>query len=98
MRLSRLGRVVNYIFMKLGKTIYVKNRTAWRAWLAKNHRTRQDIWLIYFRKDTGRPRIPYNDAVEEALCYGWIDSIIKRVDSQRFARRFSVRRKTSGLS
>lgn len=84
--------------MKLGKTLYVKDRKSWRAWLAKNHRTKSDIWLIYYRKDTGQPRIPYNDAVEEALCYGWIDSIIKRVDSRRFAQRFSVRRKTSGLS
>jgi len=84
--------------MELGKTIYVRDRASWRAWLAKNHRTKEDVWLIYYRKATGRPRIPYNHAVEEALCYGWIDSIIKRVDNRRFAQRFSVRRKTSQLS
>jgi uncharacterized protein YdeI (YjbR/CyaY-like superfamily) len=84
--------------MKLGKTLYVKNRATWRAWLAKNHRIRDDIWLIYYRKVTGQPRIPYNDAVEEALCYGWIDSIVKRIDDRRFAQRFSIRRKTSQLS
>ena len=59
--------------MKLGTTLYVTNRKAWRAWLAKNHARQTEIWLIYYKKHSGQPRIPYNDAVEEALCYGWID-------------------------
>ena len=84
--------------MKLGKTLYVTNRQAWRRWLAKNHARRQEIWLIYYKKHSGRPRIPYNDAVEEALCYGWIDSIIMRVDKDRTAQRFSPRRPKSFLS
>ena len=84
--------------MKLGNTFYVTNRKAWRAWLAKNHASEKEIWLIYYKKHSGKPRIPYNDAVEEALCYGWIDSIIKRVDDDRTAQRFSPRRPKSFLS
>lgn len=84
--------------MNLGTTLHVAERKAWRSWLAKNHKTEQEIWLVYARKETGRPRIPYNDAVEEALCYGWIDSTIKRVDEGSFAQRFSPRKKASGLS
>jgi len=84
--------------MKLGNTFYVTNRKAWRAWLAKNHASEKEIWLIYYKKHSGKPRIPYNDAVEEALCYGWIDSIIKRIDDDRTAQRFSPRRPRSFLS
>jgi uncharacterized protein YdeI (YjbR/CyaY-like superfamily) len=84
--------------MKLGKTIYVINRKDWRSWLAKNHGKEKEVWLIYYRKASGKPRIPYNDAVEEALCYGWIDSTVKFVDEERFAQRFTPRRPKSKLS
>lgn len=84
--------------MKLGKTLYLTNRKAWRAWLRQNHAREKEIWLIYYKKHSGQPGIPYNDAVEEALCYGWIDSIIKRVDQDRTAQRFSPRRPKSFLS
>lgn len=84
--------------MQIGKTLYVKNRKQWRSWLTKNHRTAAEIWLVYYKKHSGKPRIPYNDAVEEALCYGWIDSTVKTVDQDRMAQRFSPRRKNSGLS
>jgi uncharacterized protein YdeI (YjbR/CyaY-like superfamily) len=84
--------------MNTGKILYIKNRRDWRSWLAKNHRTSSEIWLIYYKKQSGKPRIPYNDAVEEALCYGWIDSTLKPIDEQRFAQRFSPRRKNSKLS
>src|SRR2546429_9330190 len=63
--------------MEIGTTLYVKDRRQWRAWLARHHKTAPEIWLIYYKKHSGRPRIPYSDAVEEALCYGWIDSITK---------------------
>jgi len=53
--------------------LYVTNRKKWREWLKKNHSSKNVIWLIYYKKHTGTPRIPYDDAVEEALCYGWID-------------------------
>lgn len=84
--------------MQLGKTLYVKNRKEWRAWLAKHHRTAPEIWLVYYKKHSGKPRIPYNDAVEEALCFGWIDSTLKPIDMEKFAQRFSPRRKNSPLS
>ncbi|MBN1170011.1 YdeI/OmpD-associated family protein [Candidatus Micrarchaeota archaeon] len=84
--------------MELGKTIYAKDRKAWRAWLSKHHGTEKDIWLVYYKKAAGKPRIPYNDAVEEALCFGWIDSIVKRMDEKRTAQRFSPRRRGSRLS
>jgi uncharacterized protein YdeI (YjbR/CyaY-like superfamily) len=84
--------------MKVGQTLYVTKRKAWRRWLARNHLTADEIWLVFYRKASGRPRIAYDDAVEEALCYGWIDSIVKRLDDQRFAQRFSPRRPGSQLS
>jgi uncharacterized protein YdeI (YjbR/CyaY-like superfamily) len=84
--------------MKLGKTLYVENRKKWHSWLSKNHKTESEIWLIYYRKETGKPRISYDDAVMEALCYGWIDSIFKKIDKESFAQRFSPRKPKSELS
>ncbi|MDD1744073.1 MAG: YdeI/OmpD-associated family protein [Methanomassiliicoccales archaeon] len=84
--------------MELGKTLYLIDREDWRSWLAKNHDKEKEIWLIYYRKSSGKPRLSYNDAVEEALCYGWIDSIQKGIDSERFAQRFSPRKAKSVLS
>src|SRR5689334_13365691 len=84
--------------MNIGKTLYAKNRMQWRSWLAKHHRSASEIWLVYYKKNSGKQRIPYNDAVEEALCYGWIDSTLKPIDKDRYAQRFSPRRKNSVLS
>jgi len=84
--------------MDISKTLYIKNRREWRSWLTRNHGSAPEIWLIYYKKQSGKPRIPYNDAVEEALCYGWIDSILKPIDGQCYAQRFSPRRKNSRLS
>jgi len=84
--------------VKVGKTLYAKNRKEWRAWLSKHHRAAPEIWLVYYKKHTGKPRVPYNHAVEEALCYGWIDSILKPIDADCWAQRFSPRRTTSRLS
>jgi len=77
--------------MNIGKSLYVTTRRAWRVWLSNYHKSDPEIWLIYYRKDSGKPRISYDDAVLEALAYGWIDSIEKSVDSERFAQRFSPR-------
>ncbi len=84
--------------VKVGQTLYAKNRMEWRRWLANNHKSAAEIWLIYYKKVSGKPRVPYNDAVEEALCYGWIDSILKPIDGHKYAQRYSPRRKTSRLS
>ncbi len=78
--------------MNIGKTLYVPDRKSWRAWLGTHYRSEKEIWLVYHKKESGKTRIPYNDAVEEALCFGWIDSIIKKIDGERFAQRFSPRR------
>lgn len=75
--------------------IYVTNRKEWREWLKKNHNKLDEVWLIYFKKHTGKPRIPYDDAVEEALCYGWIDSTVKRIDEETFMQKFTPRNKNS---
>jgi uncharacterized protein YdeI (YjbR/CyaY-like superfamily) len=84
--------------MEIKEKLYLTNRKDWRKWLAKNHKKQKEIWLIYYRKETKKPRIPYDDAVLEALAYGWIDSIIKKIDKERFAQRFSPRRPKSVLS
>src|ERR1700730_2733028 len=77
------------------KTVYAKDRRQWRAWLEKNHDKCAEIWLVYYKKDSGKPRVPYEDAVEEALCFGWIDGKIKRIDEACFAQRFTPRRPRS---
>jgi len=84
--------------MAMGKTLYVTNRDEWRDWLAKHGQSETEVWLIYYKKDSGRPRIPYDDAVEEALCFGWIDSIVKRMDDEKFAQKFTPRRDGSRWS
>lgn len=78
--------------MRISKTLYVTTREEWRAWLAKHHQSESEVWLVYYKKQTGRPRIPYDDAVEEALCFGWIDSIVKRIDDAKFAQKFTPRK------
>ncbi len=79
-------------------TLYVSDRKKWRAWLRKNYKTATEIWLVYYKKGTGKPRIEYNDAVEEALCFGWIDSTVRTIDGERFAQRFSPRKSNSKYS
>lgn len=78
--------------------LYVTTRREWRAWLKKHYRSATEIWLVYYQKQSGKPRLAYNDAVEEALCFGWIDSTIKAIDAERFAQRFSVRKPNSRYS
>jgi uncharacterized protein YdeI (YjbR/CyaY-like superfamily) len=78
--------------MKIRKTLYVTSREEWRAWLTKHSRSETEVWLIYYKKHTGQPRISYDHAVEEALCFGWVDSIVKRIDDDKFAQKFTPRR------
>jgi len=84
--------------MEIRKTLYVATRDAWRSWLTKHHASESEVWLIYYKQQSDRPRIPYDDAVEEALCFGWIDSIVKRIDDEKFAQKFTPRRNTSKWS
>jgi uncharacterized protein YdeI (YjbR/CyaY-like superfamily) len=73
------------------ETLYVTDRGQWREWLSKHHGTEKVVWLLFYKKDTGKGSIPYDDAVEEAICFGWIDSIVKRIDDQTYARKFTPR-------
>jgi uncharacterized protein YdeI (YjbR/CyaY-like superfamily) len=84
--------------MEITKTLHITARHEWRMWLSKYHATESEIWLVYYRKASGKPRIPYNDAVEEALCFGWIDSIEKKLDFDRSAQKFSPRQPNSRWS
>jgi len=81
-----------------GRLLYVPTRARWRAWLKKHYRSETEVWLVFPRAGSGKPRVPYNDAVEEALCFGWIDSTVRRIDDVSFAQRFSVRRPGSKYS
>ena len=79
--------------------VHVKSRSKWREWLENNHdRVKDGIWLVYYKKHTGKPTLEYNESVEEALCFGWIDSIIKKIDEDRFCRKFTPRNDDSNWS
>ena len=80
------------------KTLYVTSRKDWRAWLKKNFDIEKEVWLVYPKKASGKPRISYNDAVEEALCFGWIDSNVKSLDTETSAQRFTPRNPKSSFS
>jgi len=84
--------------MRITKTLHARDRDEWRAWLEKNHAVETEVWLVFCRKHTGQPGIPYDDAVEEALCFGWIDSIIQRMDDEKYVRKFTPRKDDSKWS
>ncbi len=80
-------------------TLNVKDRKAWRQWLAKNYDVEADgVWLVYYKQHTGKPTLEYNESVEEALCFGWVDSLIKKLDEEKFARKFTPRKTRSRWS
>jgi uncharacterized protein YdeI (YjbR/CyaY-like superfamily) len=78
--------------------IYLQTRVEWRVWLEANFATKKEIWLVYPKKASGETRIQYNDAVEEALCFGWIDSTYKTYDENNTIQRFSPRKPKSKYS
>jgi uncharacterized protein YdeI (YjbR/CyaY-like superfamily) len=84
--------------MEIGETLYVITSDEFRKWLIQNHMTKKEIWLIQYKKATKKPSINYVEAVEEALCFGWIDSIVKTMDENRTAQRFSPRKPKSKYS
>jgi uncharacterized protein YdeI (YjbR/CyaY-like superfamily) len=77
------------------ETIYAKDRQAWREWLQQNHQIYRGIWLIYYKVRSDRPSIRYEEAVREALCFGWIDSKIKSLDKERYQQIFTPRKPKS---
>ncbi|MCX6815024.1 MAG: YdeI/OmpD-associated family protein [Candidatus Aenigmarchaeota archaeon] len=76
-------------------TLYLKDRHEWRAWLEKNHSTAKEAWVVFYKKHTGKKGAPYLDVLEEALCFGWIDGPLKRIDDEKHAIKFTPRRKHS---
>ena len=84
--------------MEITKTLYVKNRKEWREWLSANFDKEKEIWLILPGKESGKARIAYNDAVEEAVSFGWIDSTVKNHDEHSTVQRFSPRNPNSEYS
>jgi uncharacterized protein YdeI (YjbR/CyaY-like superfamily) len=81
--------------MEISETIYVTTADEFRKWLIQNHRSKKEIWLIQYKKATKKPSINYVEAVEEAICFGWIDGLEKSIDAERYALRFSPRRPKS---
>jgi uncharacterized protein YdeI (YjbR/CyaY-like superfamily) len=80
------------------KLLYVPTRARWRAWLARHHAKHTHVWLVFYKRHTAKPRVEYADAVEEALCFGWIDSIVRRLDEDRYAQKFTPRSNKSQWS
>ena len=79
-------------------TLHVRDAAEWRAWLATHHRSESEVWLVFHKRHTGTPSISYDDAVDEALCFGWIDSLVRRLDDARYARKFTPRKPDSRWS
>jgi len=84
--------------MEITNSLYFTKREQWREWLSKNHDQETEVWLILPKKSSGKHRLPYSDSVEEALCFGWIDSIVKRLDEDDNVQRFTPRRPGSTYS
>jgi len=81
--------------VEISKRRCFKSRRAWRTWLQGHHATESVLWLIFYKKHTGKVGLAYDEAVEEALCFGWIDGIRKRIDDEKHTVRFTPRRKNS---
>ena len=77
------------------ETIYAADRSQWRAWLSQNHQTTIGVWLVYYKVKSGQPSIRYGEAVKEALCFGWIDSKVNSLDSDRYMQIFTPRKPKS---
>ena len=80
------------------RTITAPDRVAWRTWLAGHASTDSEIWLVYYKKHAGKSTVSYLDSLEEALCFGWVDSLIQRIDEDKYARKFTPRKPGSKWS
>ena len=78
--------------------LYFKNRSEWRTWLERNHIKAKEAWLAHYKIATGRPSVSYDEAVEEALCFGWVDGKKRSIDSERYAYRYTPRSPKSSWS
>ena len=79
-------------------TLDIRNRRQWRTWLGTHHASSPGVWLVFHKDHTSVKSIAYEDSVREGLCFGWIDSLIKRLDDERYARKFTPRKPTSKWS
>jgi len=77
---------------------HARDREEWRVWLERYHATKPEVWLVYAKKHTGRPSVRYAEAVEEALCFGWIDTTVNRLDADHYVQRFTPRTNTRNWS
>jgi len=84
--------------MDITETLYVKTRSEWRNWLKKNYKSEKEIWLVFQNKSSDKKGITYEEAVEEALCFGWIDSIVKKIEKHSRVQRFTPRNPKSAYS
>jgi uncharacterized protein YdeI (YjbR/CyaY-like superfamily) len=80
------------------KTLLVRTIGEWRDWLDTHHRSESEVWLVYHKRHTGIVSIDHKDAVGEALCFGWVDSLVSRLDDSRYAMKFTPRRASSRWS
>jgi uncharacterized protein YdeI (YjbR/CyaY-like superfamily) len=80
------------------KTLLVRTLEEWRDWLTGHHSSESEVWLIFHKRHTGVASIAYKDARDEALCFGWVDSLVKRLDDRRYALKFTPRRTDSRWS
>src|SRR2546428_13519835 len=80
------------------KTFLARNANQWREWLDEHHDSESEVWLIFHKLRTGVASIAYKDALDEALCFGWVDSLVKRLDDRRYALKFTPRRADSRWS
>lgn len=79
-------------------SVRAANRDKWRAWLEKNHATVTEVWLVFAKKGSGEATVSYEEAVQEALCFGWIDGLVKRLDEKHYMQRFTPRKAGSNWS
>ena len=79
-------------------TLVVRSRRQWRDWLSKNHDKVREIWLVFFKGGKRGSTVSYDDALDEALCFGWVDSLVKRLDDERYARKLTPRKADSRWS
>lgn len=84
--------------METKQMVYAKNREEWRKWLSGHYKNEKEVWLVYYKKQTDKPSVSYIDAVEEALCFGWIDGQIKSLDKEKYMQRFTPRKPASNWS
>lgn len=88
-----IGTAPSDEIMEITETLFAATPAEFRQWLEQNHQTKKEIWLVIYKKSSGKTGVSYDEAVDEALCFGWIDGIMKSLDAEKYAQRFSPRRK-----